>query len=136
MPKAVVTITSPNCSTVSIKSITILFWFASTTCSLVVKPMDEACKVTLPAGATMEKDPSCAVDVPVALPFTVIVTPVTAELSLEETTLPVIVRSCANNDVPNSNMGIINKHLSFGISGDLEINSKKYSQKIFEKSSK
>jgi len=54
---------------------------------LVVKPTDDICNTTLPAGAMIEKDPSCAVNVPVVLPFTPIDTPVKPTLSLEETTL-------------------------------------------------
>jgi len=59
----------------------------------------------------MEKDPSVPVEVPVVLPFTVIDAPATARLSLRETTLPVIVRSCADNNVPKNNEGIMSKQL-------------------------
>jgi len=53
-------------------------------------------------------------------PFTEIVAPGTPVLSLVETTLPVIVRFCANNNVPKSKKGIISKYLVPGISRDLE----------------
>jgi hypothetical protein len=65
----------------------------------------------------MEKDPSALVDVPPGLPFTEIDTPVKPTLSLVETTLPVIVLSCADKNVPKSNRGIIiSKQLGLGIS--------------------
>src|SRR4029079_17996895 len=90
-----------------------LLSFASTTCSAVVKPTDETSKVILPAGTTTEKDPSAFVDAPVVLPFTEIDAPATPRLSLMETTLPVMVRSCADDNIPKNNRGIISKQLNF-----------------------
>jgi hypothetical protein len=78
-----------------------------------MKPTDDSRKVALPAGATMEKDPSAPVAVPVVLPFTEIDTPARPTLSVVEITLPVIVRSCANENIPKNNKGIISKQLIF-----------------------
>ena len=66
----------------------------------------------------MEKDPSSPVEVPVVLPLTEIDTPAKPAFSLAEITLPVIVRSWANNNVPKSNKGTVSKQLSLDISSD------------------
>src|SRR5436190_5991848 len=93
-----------------------LFSFASTTCSLVAKPTDDTCNVTLPSGTSREKEPSAAVEVPVFVPFRVIVALTIAALSLVELTLPVIVRFCENRAVPNSSEKIHSEILGFNIS--------------------
>src|SRR5436190_1011937 len=90
-----------------------------------MKPTDDTCKVTLPAGAAREKDPSWAVDVPPVLPFTVTDAPARPTLSLAETTLPVIVRFCANTNVPKNNKGIVSKQVRLDISRVFYFKAKK-----------
>jgi hypothetical protein len=64
----------------------------------------------------IEKLPFGSVATPIVVPFTAIEAPCTGVLSLEETTLPVIVRFCASRNVALRSKGIHSRRFSCGIS--------------------
>jgi hypothetical protein len=115
IPKAVTT-TPSNWLDSPVRDIFILLSLGDTSISFGANPTELTDKTALPLGTLIEKLPSAEAETALVLPLSVMVAAEIPLLSAVDNTLPVIVRFCANNIVPNNKSGTRSKCLITDIS--------------------